>query len=228
MHRIAASILSADRRRLPDELRRLVAAGVDAVHLNVRGAEDRSNLDLGHLSCAAIRTACALPVQVQVHLRVPASRALIHRFAEASADLVIVQWAPGQDTAALLDRVRAAGCQAGLAFDPGDPREGLGARLPRLGLVHVSCAWPASATRDFVHASLAAIHHTRALIAAGGRPVRLQADGDIGPANVAAVAAAGVDDIVIGRALFGANDRAAMVRRLRDALDLAQTGPVAA
>ncbi|HOB96531.1 MAG TPA: hypothetical protein PK306_17730 [Aquabacterium sp.] len=226
MHRIAASILSADRRRLPDELRRLVAAGVDAVHLNVRGAEDRSNLDLGHLSCAAIRTACALPVQV--HLRVPASRALIHRFAEASADLVIVQWAPGQDTAALLDRVRAAGCQAGLAFDPGDPREGLGARLPRLGLVHVSCAWPASATRDFVHASLAAIHHTRALIAAGGRPVRLQADVDIGPANVAAAAAAGVDDIVIGRALFGANDRAAMVRRLRDALDLAQTGPVAA
>jgi pentose-5-phosphate-3-epimerase len=45
---------------------------------------------------------------------------------------------------------------------------------------------------------------------------------------VAAVAAAGADDLVIGRALFGSSDRAATVRQLRAALDLARCGPVAA
>lgn len=138
MHRIAASILSADRRRLPAELRRLATAGIDAVHMNVLDADDRPNMDLGHLTCAAIRTASALPVHV--HLRLPATPALVDRFAEAGADLLIVQWAAGQDTAALLQRVHAAGCQAGLAFDPGDPLDGLPGWLPLLDLVHVSCA----------------------------------------------------------------------------------------
>ncbi len=227
MHRIAASILSADRRRLPDELRRLATTGIDAVHMNVLDADDRPNMDLGHLTCAAIRAASALPVHV--HLRLPSTVALIDRFAEAGADLLIVQWSAGQDTAALLAQVRDAGCQVGLAFGPGDALEGLAEALPLLDLVHVSCAWPGSAARDFVPAGLAAIHRARMLIDAGGHlAVRLQADGDIGPANAAAVAAAGVDDIVIGRALFGSSDKAAVVRQLRAAIDLACTGAAAA
>lgn len=228
MHRIAASILSADRRRLPDELRRLATAGIDAVHMNVVDADDRPNLDLGHATCSAIRAHSTLPVHV--HLRVPATRALIDRFAEAGADLQIVQWAPGQDTAALLGQVRDAGCQAGLAFDPGDPMDDLGPWLPLLDLVHVSCAWAASPTRDFVPASLGAITRARALIDGTGRAaaVRLQADGDIGPANVAAVATAGADDIVIGRALFNSSDRAALVHQLRASITTIRAAQVAA
>ena len=106
MHRIAASILSADRRRLPDEVRRLVAAGVDAIHMNVVDAEDRPNLSLGHLACAAIRAHCTLPIHV--HLRVPARRALVDNFAEAGADLLILQSAAGLDAPAMLAQVRAA------------------------------------------------------------------------------------------------------------------------
>ena len=78
-------------------------------------------------------------------------------------------------------------------------------------------------------ASLASIQRARSLLGATGlATVRLQADGDIGPANVAEVAAAGVDDIVVGRALFSSSDPAALVRSLRAALDLASTGAVAA
>lgn len=228
MHRIAASILSADRRRLPDELRRLVAAGADAIHLNVIDAEDRPNVDLGHLACAAIRANCRLPIHV--HLRVPARSALVEKFAEAGADLLIVQPARGQDTAALLVQVHAAGCQAGLAFGPDDALDGLPAWLGQLDLVHVCCALPASTTRAFLPASLLQIARARALIdaAADGRVIRLQADGDIGPANIAHVTAAGADDIVIGRALFGSSDWAGTIRGLRDALGHAHAGRVPA
>lgn len=228
MHRIAASILSADRRRLPDALRRLVAAGADAIHLNVVDAEDRPNVDLGHLACAVIRASCRLPVHV--HLRVPASSALVERFAEAGADLLVVQALPGQDMAALLAQVRAVGCQAGLAFGPGDALDGLPGWLDQLDLVHVVCARPASATRHFLPASLAQIALARALVdaGAGDRPVRLQADGDISAANIAAVAAAGVDDIVVGRALFGSSDWAATIGGLRAELSASHVARVPA
>ena len=229
MHRIAASILSADRRRLPDELRQLVTAGIDAVHMNVLDADERPNLDLGHLTCAAMRDGCPLPLHV--HLRVPAGVALIDRFAEAGADLQILQWSRSQDTAALLARVRAAGCQVGLAFGPGDPVDGLPAWLEMLDLVHVSCAMPAMVNRNFQQAGLVQLARARALIDAAGSRARLQADGDISLANVGAVAASGVDDIVVGRALFGSSDRAAAVQALRDALAAARaaaTGQVPA
>ncbi|MES2717280.1 MAG: ribulose-phosphate 3-epimerase [Pseudomonadota bacterium] len=216
MHRILASVLSADRRRLPGEVRRLVAAGADAIHMNVVEAEDRPNLNLGHLTCAAIRASCTLAIHV--HLRVPASATLLERFAEAGADLLIVQAAAAQNTAALLAQVQAMGCQAGLAFGPDDALDSLPRWLGQLDLVHVSCARPASPARQFLPASLEQIARARALVdTAGqaGRPVRLQADGDIGPANIAAVAAAGADDIVIGRALFGSSDWAGTIAGLR-------------
>lgn len=224
MHRIAASILSAGRPQLPDAVRRLAAAGIDAVHLNVVQAEDRPNFDLAHLACASIRAACALPLHVQ--LRVPASAALIERFAEAGADLLILHAEPQADLRALLDCARSAGCRAGLAMGPrqaGESLAALSACLPLLDLLHVSCTPDASGASRFQADGLLQIGDLRRLLGPAGGRVRLQADGDIGPANVADVAAAGADDIVVGRALFNSRDWAATVGGLRAALDAAPT-----
>ena len=238
MHHIAVSILSADRRRLPDEVQRVVAAGADAIHLNVVDAEDRPNLNLGHLACAELRAAC--PVPMHVHLRVAASQALVAQFAEAGADMLILQPTPGQDMADLLRRVRQAGCQAGLAYGPTGPIGPTGPTGPLaplstliglLDLVHVACAWPQAPQRQFVPDSLDQIARVRSLVEqarGAGQAIRLQADGDIGPANIAQVAAAGAEDIVIGRALFGASDWAATIAGLRSALASAETHRVPA
>ena len=222
MHRIAASILSAGRPQLPDAVRRLAAAGIDAVHLNVVQAEDRPNFDLAHLACASIRAASALPLHV--HLRVPASAALIERFAEAGADLLIVHADPGADLRMLLDCVRSAGCRAGLAIGPAAGAAGLARMsdcLPLLELVHVSCTPDALGAGRFQTDGLLQIRDVRRLLGPLDGRVRLQADGDIGPANVAAVSEAGADDIVIGRALFTSQDWAGTVAGLRAAFDAA-------
>ena len=94
----------------------------------------------------------------------------------------------------------------------------------------MSCALAASATRDFLPASLAQIERVRMLVDAAGvdHAVRLQADGDIGPGNIASVATAGVDDIVVGRALFGSDDWAGAVTGLREAIAAARAARVPA
>jgi len=220
MHRIAASILSAGRPQLPDAVRRLAAAGIDAVHLNVVQADDRPNFDLAHLACASIRAGCALPLHVQ--LRVPASDGLVETLAEAGADLLIVQPVAGHDMPALLARIRAAGCRAGLALGPAGHDAALAdlpGWLPALDMVHVACADGLSPARSFLPAALAQVQRVRALLGAPGGPVRLQVDGHISAANAGLVAAAGADDVVVGRALFGGRDWAGTVAGLRAALD---------
>lgn len=219
MHRLAASIGTADRLRLADEVRRVVDAGVDAIHLNVIDADDRPNLSMGHMVCAQLREHCAVPIGVQ--LRVPAIDALIERFAEAGADLITVH--PGV-TARLdgtLALIRRVGCQVGLAFDSNESLDVLARVIEHVDLVHVSCASPASAARTFVDANLRQVERARQLIAASGRPVRLQVDGSISADNIRRVADAGADDFVVGRAIFGAPDYKVAVDALRAALQAA-------
>ena len=80
--------------------------------------------------------------------------------------------------------------------------------------MHVSCASPASAARTFVDANLRQVEKARQVIAASGRPVRLQVDGSISADNIRRVADAGADDFVVGRAIFGAPDYKAARRRV--------------
>lgn len=216
MFHIAASILSADRVHLDDEVRRVSAAGADALHINVIDSHDRPNLTLGHMVCAQLRQHCDLPIGV--HLRVPAVDALIERFAEAGADLITVHPGVPARTADTLRLIRRVGCKAGLAFDPAEPLDRLPELLGDVDLVHVSCAAPASAARNFIESTLRKVAQARACIDAAGRPMRLQVDGDISAENIASVAAAGADSFVIGRAIFGQSDYRAALAGLRQAL----------
>ena len=79
-------------------------------------------------------------------------------------------------------------------------------------------------------ARLAQIARVRTLVDASGarHAIRLQAEGDIGLPNIASVAAAGVDDIVVGRALFGSDDWAGAVTGLREAIAAARAARVPA
>lgn len=216
MFHIAASILSANRARLDDEVRSVSAAGADALHINVLESHDRPNQMPGHMVLAQLREQTGLPIGV--HLRVPAVDALIERLAEAGADLITVHPGAPASTADTLRLIRRVGCKAGLAFDPAEPLDDLPGLLELLDLVHVSCAEPGSAARRFVESTLHKVAQARAVIDAGGRPLRLQVDGDIGTGNIASVAAAGADAFVVGRAIFGQADYRTAISGLRQAL----------
>ena len=151
------------------------------------------------------------------HLMVDNPGVLLDDFAKAGADRCIVHVELG-DPRPLFDRAaRSSRSGVGLTLNPETPVDAVLPYLDEIDLLLVMSVHPGFGGQSFIPEVLDKVRVARAAIDEQRLPVEIEIDGGINVETAPSAAAAGVDILVAGSAIFHAADPAAAARAIRDA-----------
>jgi len=219
---LAPSILSADFTRLGEEIREVEAGGAAMIHVDVMDGHFVPNITIGPTVTAAVRKVTQLPVDC--HLMIEEPDRYIEEFAKAGAEMISVHVEALGHLHRRIQAIKDLGVKPGVVLNPSTPLSTVEEILADVDFVLLMTVNPGFGGQKLIPSVLRKARRLRERIDDLGLDTRIEIDGGVTLTNLDEVVGTGVDMIVAGSAVFGADPQAAAAAFVRRLAELAEDG----
>jgi ribulose-phosphate 3-epimerase len=216
MVELVPSILSADFTRLGEQVRAVEAAGAQRIQIDVMDGHFVPNITMGPMVVEAVRRCTG--ATLEVHLMITNPQQYIETFAKAGADLIIVHYEVCPHLHSVMQQIRKAGKQVGVALNPSTPVFMLEDMLSLIDVLLIMTINPGFGGQELIPETLPKIARARQTITERGLDCDIEVDGGVHEATVPLVVKAGANLLVAGSAIYNEKESVAQaMERLRAA-----------
>ncbi len=201
---ISPSILSADFRKLGDEIKRLEEGGADMIHVDVMDGHFVPNLTIGPPVIKALRKHCSL--KFDVHLMISPVHKYIEAYADAGADIITIHPEATQNLGESIKTIKDLNKKVGVSLNPESKIELIIKFLDQLDLVLIMSVNPGFGGQKFMPKVLDKIKQLKKIQQEKNLNFDIEIDGGINFENCKIAIDAGANILVSGTTVFKSNN----------------------
>ena len=211
---VSPSLLAADFARLGEEIDMINRSQADWLHLDIMDGVFVPNISFGFSVLESIAPICQKPMDV--HLMIVEPEKFTDRLAKLGTAIMNVHYEACRHLHRNIQQIHDAGMKAAVTLNPATPVCMLEDVICDLDMVLLMTVNPGFGGQKFISHSLDKVRELRQMITRAGSKALIEVDGGVNGRTAPLLAEAGVDVLVSGSYIFGAEKPMDVIESLKN------------